>query len=88
MPLVLTGFLPLWACLLLCVVTALGLRFPAWGTGRAVHFMLVAGLAALSLAPAALAAGQAALIGLAINYIVWVLLVLALHTALNLLQSG
>ncbi|MDV6375707.1 DUF4129 domain-containing protein [Deinococcus arenicola] len=88
LPLAAAGWLPGWATALLCVLYGLGVRWPRWEEGRLLLGLLVVGAAALSLAPAALAAGRAALVGLALHYLALSAVSLALHWTAGRISDG
>lgn len=69
LPLSAAGWLPWWGTALLCVLFALAVRWPRWEEARLLLSLLVVGGAAVALAPAALATGRAALVGLALHYL-------------------
>lgn len=88
LPLTLAGFWPLWACALLGLLTWLGLRSPAWASGRLVLFLLVIGASSVVDVFAALASGPERLISVGVGYLVSLLLAALLHFALSALQDG
>ncbi|MDO4244750.1 MAG: DUF4129 domain-containing protein [Deinococcus sp.] len=88
LPLSLAGVLPLWVGLGLCAVTLLGLRWPEWASARLMIFMLLLGLGMLTQLPGAWQAGPSALMGLALTYLLQLVLVLLLNLGLNLAEDG
>ncbi|CAM3949397.1 DUF4129 domain-containing protein [Deinococcus marmoris] len=88
LPLAAAGWLPWWATALLCVLFGLAVRWPRWEEGRLLLSLLVVGGAAVALAPAALAQGRAALVGLALHYLALFFVVIALNWSANRITDG
>ncbi|QLG10942.1 DUF4129 domain-containing protein [Deinococcus sp. D7000] len=88
LPLSAAGWLPWWGTALLCVLFALAVRWPRWEEARLLLSLLVVGGAAVALAPAALATGRAALVGLALHYLALFFVALALNWAASRVSDG
>ncbi|MFK7602741.1 DUF4129 domain-containing protein [Deinococcus sp. SM5_A1] len=88
LPLAAAGWLPGWATALLCVLFGLAVRWPRWEEGRLLLSLLIVGGAALALAPAALAQGRTALVGLALHYLALFFVVIALNWSAHRITDG
>ncbi|WP_162485423.1 DUF4129 domain-containing protein [Deinococcus deserti] len=88
LPLALLGIMPVWSCLTLCVVYALGVRSPVWATLRLTLTLLVTAVTAIVSVPAAFQSGLASLVVLAVSYIVWTLAGVFLNLGAQTLQEG
>ncbi|UTA50464.1 hypothetical protein MSS93_12190 [Deinococcus radiodurans] len=90
LPLAFLGLMPWGICLGLSAVILIGLRFPAWGSGRLLLFLFVIAVGALVQVPGAWnsGAGPGLLIALASGYLLQLLLVFLLHFSLIMLEEG
>ena len=88
LPLAASGWLPWWATALLCALFAVAVRWPRWEEGRLLLSLLIVGGAALALAPAALALGRGALVGLALHYLALFFVGLTLNWAASRICDG
>ncbi len=88
LPLAAAGWLPWWGTALLCVLFGLAVRWPRWEEGRLLLSLLIVGGAAVALAPAALATGRGALVGLALHYLALFFVALALNWAASRISDG
>lgn len=88
LPLAFLGFMPLAMCLGLGAVILLGLRFPAWESGRLLLLLLVVALGALLQLPGAWGQGFGALVGLGSAYLLYLGAALLLNLALIPLEEN
>lgn len=88
LPLAAAGWLPGWTAALLCVLFGLAVRWPRWEEGRLLLSLLTVGGAAVALAPAALATGRAALVGLALHYLALFFVALTLNWTASRIGDG
>ena len=88
LPLSAAGWLPWWCTALLCALFGLAVRWPRWEEGRLLLSLLTVGGAALALAPAALAQGRGALVGLALHYLALFFVALSLSWAAGRISDG
>ncbi|UQN05962.1 DUF4129 domain-containing protein [Deinococcus sp. QL22] len=92
LPLALLGILPVWACLLLCVLFGLGVRLPLWHEGRLlISFLIVGGailVHLLGLGGLEVALRSAALGNLLVLYLAGLLGVAGLSWGAALLEEG
>ncbi|GGO30832.1 DUF4129 domain-containing protein [Deinococcus humi] len=88
LPLATAGWLPWWGTALLCVLFGLAVRWPRWEEGRLLLSLLIVGGAAVALAPAALATGRTALVGLALHYLALFFVALALNWTASRISDG
>lgn len=88
LPLALLGVMPVWSCLALCMVYALGVRHAQWAQLRLTLTLLLTALTAVVSVPEARQGGLASLVVLAVSYIVWTLSGVALNLGAQTLQDG
>lgn len=88
LPLVLAGYWPLWVCALLGALTWLGLRLPAWASGRLILFLLVVGVSSVLGVLGALGSGPERLVSVGVGYLVSLFLAALLHLGLSMLEGG
>ncbi|GGK15408.1 hypothetical protein GCM10008955_06030 [Deinococcus malanensis] len=88
LPLALLGIMPVWTCLALCLVYALGVRSPMWAQLRLMLTLLLTAITAIAGFPVALQGGLATLVVLAVSYIISTLAGVALNLGAQTLQDG